>query len=58
MNIGDKLFIKACQNGGPEHAAAVENFYRLMFSLEMVEGIMMWGFWDQVEYKKKKSAVY
>ena len=30
------------------HATQLENFYRLMFSLEMVHGVLMWGFWDQV----------
>ena len=31
-----------------EHAVQLENFYRLMFSLEEVHGVLMWGFWDQV----------
>ena len=31
-----------------EHARQLENFYRLMFSLQEVEGVIMWGFWDQV----------
>ena len=30
------------------HAIQLENFYRLMFSLEKVHGVLMWGFWDQV----------
>ena len=28
---------------------AVDDFFRLMFSLPSVEGILQWGFWDKVK---------
>ena len=32
------------------HAIQLENFYRQMFSLEHIHGVLMWGFWDEVCY--------
>ena len=31
-----------------EHAVAVDDFFRLMFSFPSVQGILQWGFWDKV----------
>jgi len=40
-----------------EHAIQIENFYRLMFSLEEVHGVMMWGFWDQAHWRPDAAIV-
>jgi len=40
-----------------EHARQLENFYRLMFSLEEVHGVLMWGFWDQAHWKPEAAIV-
>ena len=44
----DRNNILSLQPDHVEHAVQLENFYRLMFSLEEVHGVLMWGFWDQV----------
>ena len=38
-------------------AEGLENVYRAAFSHPAVEGILMWGFWDQVEYPLDKQQV-
>jgi len=40
-----------------EHAVQLENFYRLMFSLEVVHGVIMWGFSDQAHWKPEAAIV-
>lgn len=40
-----------------QHAVQLENFYRLMFSLEAVHGVLMWGFWDQAHWKPGAAIV-
>lgn len=37
------------------HAKALENFYRMAFSLPQVEGIWMWGFWEGRHWKPRAS---
>ena len=42
------------------HAEQLDNFYRMSFSHPGVEGILMWGFWDQInnryiQYNKKTT---
>jgi len=40
-----------------EHAVAVDDFFRLMFSLPSVEGILQWGFWDKAHWRVNAALV-
>jgi len=40
-----------------EHAVAVDDFFRLMFSFPSVQGILQWGFWDKAHWRVNAALV-